>query len=99
MIFLQKNLDLHNSQLTQVSPSLFKNLPNLKYLDLSNNLLITLERDVFKHNKKLKKLILKNNPWNCDTNLENTLKWLKRRHVDIEIVECGMFKWKLDKCP
>ncbi|KAL5277601.1 hypothetical protein ACFFRR_002683 [Megaselia abdita] len=83
-----EKLSLKNSQLNHIYPSFFKNLPNLKKLDLSNNLLITLFMKQFSYSTKLDFLNLSGNNWQCDRDLELTMKHLQENKVEIFNDQC-----------
>lgn len=61
---------------------------HLTNIDLSQNLLITVSIDSLMGLHKLKQINLTNNPINCDESMQ-TLKWMKKRKINVDVKDCG----------
>uniref|UniRef100_A0A1B0BBJ1 LRRCT domain-containing protein n=1 Tax=Glossina palpalis gambiensis TaxID=67801 RepID=A0A1B0BBJ1_9MUSC len=86
--FSLHSLNLRNSQLHFIDKEIFRNLPNLQVLDLSQNLLINLEVETFNALIGLKRLEINENPLQCNKKLQENIKQLQYKGIELSIDSC-----------
>lgn len=84
-------MDLHKSQLTHLHVKYFEELPNIRSIDLSDNLLIVFNLAAFAVNNRLENIDIRGNRMKCDAQMEMSIIWLKRIHVNVHVTDCRMY--------